>query len=81
MAVYEGISGGLVIETDYYVSLEAIEHDKGLPECKRQYAIFEASVDLEKVSLAKYDGKNYLIKSTIMRVDGPIPHLRSGKDR
>ena len=80
MSVYEGISGGLVIETDFYVSLEAVDYDKGLPECKRQYAIFEASVDLEKVSIAKWEGKNYLIKSTIIRVDGPIPHLKSGKD-
>jgi len=79
MAVYEGISGGLVIETDYYVSREAIDYDRGLPECQRQYAIFEASVDLEKVSLAKYEGKNYLIKSTIIRVDGLIPHFRSGR--
>ena len=79
MGVYEGISAKLEIETDCYISLEAVEADKVKPECHRKYSIFEASVNFEKVKLVKFDGKNYLTKSTHFIVDGPIPYLHSGR--
>jgi len=85
--VYVGISAKLDIETDFYISSEAVEADKRRPEWKRKYALFEASVNLQKVWLVKYDGKTYLTKSThiedsgipLFIIDGPIPRLHSGK--